>query len=265
MKSTGMNNHPRHELSIAENVARNVKLFNFDGADMRVVTIDGDPWFVAKDLSDALGYSWNGTARIAHVPTEWRGITSVVTPSGLQDMAVLSEQGMYFFLSRSDKSAALPMQKWVAGDVLPSIRKTGGYSVAVPAFAIPTTLSEALRLAADQAEQIEQQQAALAIAAPKAEFVDRYVDGTGLKGFRQVAKLLGAKENDFRAFLQDKHVMYRLGGEWVPFAEHIDAGRFSVKTGQADNGHAFNAAKFTPKGVQWIAGLWVAHQMEEAA
>lgn len=135
----------------------------------------------------------------------------------------------------------------------------------VTAFVIPKTMSEALRLAADQAEQIEKQQAVLSIAAPKAEFVDRYVDGTGLKGFRQVAKLLGAKENDFRAFLQDKRVMYRLGGEWVPFAEHIAAGRFSVKTGQADNGHAFNAAKFTPKGVQWIAGLWAVHQLEAAA
>ncbi|MFB8829081.1 Bro-N domain-containing protein [Azotobacter sp. CWF10] len=48
-------------------------------------------------------------------------------PSGVQDMAVLSEQGMYFFLARSDKPTALPMQKWVAGEVLPSIRKTGSY------------------------------------------------------------------------------------------------------------------------------------------
>ncbi|AWT09060.1 phage regulatory protein/antirepressor Ant [Stutzerimonas frequens] len=129
---------------------------------------------------------------------------------------------------------------------------------------IPETLAEALRLAADQAEQIEKQQACIAIAMPKAEFVDRYVDGTGLKGFRQVAKLLHAKENDFRTFLQDKRVIYRLRGEWVPFAEHIDAGRVSVKTGQANNGYAFNATMFTPKGVQWIAGLWAAHQMEVA-
>ena len=129
---------------------------------------------------------------------------------------------------------------------------------------IPETLAAALRLAADQAEQIEKQQACIAIAMPKAEFVDRYVDGTGLKGFRQVAKLLHAKEHDFRTFLQDKRVIYRLRGEWVPFAEHIDAGRVSVKTGQANNGYAFNATMFTPKGVQWIAGLWAAHQMEVA-
>lgn len=108
-------------------MSQEVQLFNFERAQVRVVTLDGEPWFVAKDLSDALGYAWNGTARISHVPAEWRGVTSVVTPSGVQDMAVLSEQGMYFFLARSDKPAALPMQKWVAGEVLPSIRKTGSY------------------------------------------------------------------------------------------------------------------------------------------
>lgn len=129
---------------------------------------------------------------------------------------------------------------------------------------VPTSFAEALRLAAEQAERIEQQQAALAIAAPKAEFVDNYVDGTGLKGFRQVAKLLKANEAEFRLFLEDKKIMYRLGGEWMPFGIHIGAKRFEVKTGQADSGHAFNAAKFTPKGIAWVAGLWAQHKLEVA-
>ncbi|WP_416820670.1 phage antirepressor KilAC domain-containing protein [Delftia tsuruhatensis] len=127
--------------------------------------------------------------------------------------------------------------------------------------AVPRTLSQALRLAAEQAEQIEQQQAALALAAPKAEYVDRYVAANGAKGFRQVAKLLGANEHEFRAWLQDEKIMYRLGGEWTAHQCHIDAGRFVVKTGVAHvNDHAFNATKFTPKGVNWIAGLWGQHQ-----
>jgi len=128
---------------------------------------------------------------------------------------------------------------------------------------VPRTLSQALRLAAEQAEQIEEQQAALAIAAPKAEFVDRYVEtDSGAKGFRQVAKLLKANEHEFRAWLQDQKVMYRLGGEWTAYQNHIDAGRFVVKTGVATNSeHAFNTTKFTPKGVQWIAGEWAKHQV----
>lgn len=120
----------------------------------------------------------------------------------------------------------------------------------------PLTHLETARLLVSSLEQIEQQAQQLAIAAPKVEFVDKYVEATGLKGFRQVAKLLGAKENALSEFLESQKIMYRLGGERVPYANHIDAGRFSVKTGQADNGHAFNSAKFTPKGVQWLAELW---------
>ena len=63
----------------------------------------GEPLFVAKDVALALGYEWNGNARIAHIPAEWMGVTSVVTPSGTQEMVVLIEQGLYFFLGRSDK------------------------------------------------------------------------------------------------------------------------------------------------------------------
>ena len=122
--------------------------------------------------------------------------------------------------------------------------------------AIPKTFAEALRLAADQQEVIQQQAAQIEHQRPAVEFVGRYVESTGLMGFRQVCKLLNAKENDFRAFLCDKGIMYRLGGEWVPYAPHIDAGRFLVKTGTADNDHAFNSAKFTAKGVEWVAKLW---------
>lgn len=133
---------------------------------------------------------------------------------------------------------------------------------AAPAFQIPTTLSGALRLAAEQAETIEQQAAQLAAAAPSIEFVAKYADATGLKGFRQVCKLLGAKENVFRDFLLDNKIMYRLGGEWMPYAGQLDTGRFVVKTGTSEvSGHAFNSAKFTPKGITWIAGEFAKHQL----
>ena len=131
-----------------------------------------------------------------------------------------------------------------------------------PAFQIPATLSAALRLAAEQAEQIERQQQQLAIAAPKVEFVDRYVESTGNKCFRTVAKLLGAKEPALRAFLQYRGVMYLLDGEWMAYSQHHAAGRFVVKTGSR-NGHSFAQTLFTPKGVQWIAGQWAKHQLPE--
>lgn len=127
---------------------------------------------------------------------------------------------------------------------------------------LPQTMAQALRLAAEQAEQIEAQQEQLALAAPKVEYVDRYVAANGSMGFRQVAKLLQANEHEFRAWLQDAKIMYRLGNEWTAYQSHIEAGRFVVRAGVATaNDHAFNTTKFTPKGVEWIAGLWSQHQV----
>jgi phage antirepressor YoqD-like protein len=133
-----------------------------------------------------------------------------------------------------------------------------------PAMTLPQTFAEALRLAADQQDVITAQAERLAAAAPAVEFVERYADATGTKGFRQVCKLLGANEAQFREFLIEERIMYRLGGELTPHAPHIDAGRFCVKTGTAQvSGHAYNAARFTPKGVTWVAGEWAKWQLKQ--
>lgn len=78
----------------------------FEEREVRVIQgKDGEPRFVAKDVAQALGYRWQ-SALIKHVPDEWRGINSVQTPSGVQPLSVLTEQGLYFFLARSDKPCA---------------------------------------------------------------------------------------------------------------------------------------------------------------
>ncbi|WP_363420672.1 phage antirepressor KilAC domain-containing protein [Enterobacter ludwigii] len=125
---------------------------------------------------------------------------------------------------------------------------------------VPQSFSEALRLAAELEEQKQMLTDKLAIAAPKAEFVDRYVVATGSMTFRQVAKLLNAKEPEFRLFLLDNHIMYRLNGTLTPYHQHIDAERFEVKTGTTNaSNYAFSQARFTAKGVKWIGGLWAEH------
>jgi len=125
---------------------------------------------------------------------------------------------------------------------------------------VPQSLPDALRLAADLAEQKQKLTAELAAAAPKVEFVDRYCTASGSMSFRQMAKLLGAKEPEFRLFLIDNNIMYRLAGTLTPHHQHIDLGRFEVKTGtSATTNHAFSQARFTAKGIKWIGGLWAEH------
>lgn len=150
--------------------------------------------------------------------------------------------------------------KAVRRSVLQKLKDLEGPRVlaTLPDFSNPAAAARAW------AEQFELQQAAnqaLIEAAPKIAFVER-VESTGLKGFRQVAKLLKANESRFREFLLDKKIMYRMGGEWQAYQPHIDAGRFEVKAGTSDSGHAYNQSKFTPKGVNWIAGLWAQYQIQ---
>ena len=136
-------------------------------------------------------------------------------------------------------------------------------------FQVPTTLSGALRLAAEQAETIELQAAQIARAAPKVEFVNKYVAAdSGSIGLRQVCKLLGAKQNEFIAFLVARQFMYRTTPKspLQPRAEHMHTGRFEAKTGvaeHAETSHAFVHYKFTPKGFEWIAGEWAKFKVRE--
>ena len=94
---------------------------------------DGTVWFVGKDIAEALDYSeMSNPARLfSNVPEQWKGVKQIHTPGGVQEMLCLTEQGVYFFLGRSDKPKALPYQMWIAGEVMPSIMHTGGYSTGI--------------------------------------------------------------------------------------------------------------------------------------
>jgi prophage antirepressor-like protein len=103
--------------------------FNFENSQTRVVVESDEIWFVAQDVARALEYpdSSNPARLCKNVPEEWKGVNPIHTPGGIQNMLCLSEQGLYFFLGRSDKPKAIPFQKKIAGEILPRIRKTGGY------------------------------------------------------------------------------------------------------------------------------------------
>ena len=167
--------------------------FAFEGQPVRIEVIDGEPWWVVRDLGVVLGYaeSSNANKLAAVVPEDWKGRKRIPTPGGVQEILCLSEQGLYFFLARSDKPAALPFQKWIAGEVLPRIRRTGRYAVverpktqvelllaSVQALADQERALEALRqdqalvvrrVDAIEARAIEAEQAFFALQAPTVE------------------------------------------------------------------------------------------------
>lgn len=119
-------------------------------------------------------------------------------------------------------------------------------------LAIPQTLPEALRLAADLADKVEQQQKQLEAQKPAVEYLERYVEAKSTKSLREVAKVLGIKERDFMAQLVADGILFRQSGYLLPFATYQHRGLFEVKTGEV-NGHAYHQTRFTPAGIAWIA------------
>lgn len=150
--------------------------------------------------------------------------------------------------------------KAVRRSVLTQLKKRQRATPQLPDFSNPAA---AARAWADEVEQKQKLELAYEEAKPAVQFVEKYVDGSGLLGFRQVCKTLKAKEGVFSEFLQDKKIMYRLNGRLTAYGNHINAGRFAVKTGVSSHtGHAFADTMFTPKGVNWIAGEWAKHQIQ---
>ena len=106
----------------------NLQIFNNpEFGDIRTVKIDGEPWFVGKDIAEALGYEKPTDAVRKRVDYENRGISKMETPSGKQDMTIINESGLYSLILSSKLPNARKFKRWVTSEVLPAIRKTGHY------------------------------------------------------------------------------------------------------------------------------------------
>lgn len=234
--------------------------FVFEDHSVRVVRVDGDLWFVAMDVAEALGYSDTDQAIRQHCKSAQ---TYPVNLTGqVRHVKIFPERDLYRLIMSSKLPSAERFTDWVVDKVLPSIRKHGGYIAGQEQETDPAVfLAKALKFAESV---INDYAAKLEAAAPKIAFVDRYVTASsGSKGFREVARLIGANEREFRKFLTHNGILYRLGNEWTPHKKHITAKRFEIKAGIAGE-HAFNQAKFTAKGVDWIAGEWAKFNLRAA-
>jgi hypothetical protein len=111
--------------------------FEFEGREVRTVTIDGEPWFVAADLCTILGYKNSRKAIADHVDSEDKGVTKRDTVGGSQSHTIVNESGLYTLILRSTLPQAKRFKHWVTSEVLPTIRKTGQFQFDVP-FLMPT-------------------------------------------------------------------------------------------------------------------------------
>lgn len=103
------------------------EIFNFHGQEVRTLTIDNEPWFVGKDVADILGYSKARNAIALHVDEEDALKQGIPTSGGTQDMLIINESGLYSLILSSKLLQAKEFKRWVTSEVLPAIRKQGGF------------------------------------------------------------------------------------------------------------------------------------------
>ena len=242
-------------------LADNAGLMAFENAafgTIRAARVDGEPWFVAKDVCDALGLS-NTTEALRNLDAdEVSNISnSEVAQNGGRAPRVISEPGFYKLVMRSRKPEAKQFQRWVTHEVLPAIRRTGGYIAAKPDETPEEIMARALLVANDtmrqQKERIEGLAAENAAMKPKAIFADAVAasDGTCLVG--ELAKMLRQNgvdtgQNRLFGWLRDNGWLGRSGcNRNVPTQKAMDMGLFRIKETAVTHSDGHVTVTRTPK------------------
>jgi anti-repressor protein len=184
------------------------ELIPFDFADKAVRTLmqDGDPWFVGRDVCAVLDIR-NVADAMATLDDDEKGVVSTDTLGGEQRVVIINEAGLYSLILRSRKPEAKTFKRWITHEVLPSIRKTGGYR-------LPGTFAEALRELATKHEALE-------AAAPKVEAFDTYMDADNAIGMGAAANQLGIGRNTMMRKLREAGILQRDNRPYQRYADHF--------------------------------------------
>lgn len=207
--------------------------------EVRTVVINDTPWFVGKDVAVVLGYQNNSRDINRHVDEEDRQNYQNGTFDSPRGMTVINESGLYSLILSSKLPKAKEFKRWVTTEVLPAIRRHGAYmteqtleeALSSPEFLIK--LATELKDAKDTNKKLEAVNANLTvekqIMQPKADYFDELVDRNLLTNFRETAKQLHIKQNDFVSFLIERKYIYRdKKGKLMPYADK-NKGLFEVK------------------------------------
>lgn len=201
--------------------------FQFEGQNVRVLNREGVAWWVLTDVCGVLEIR-NSRDAADRLDNDEKGVAIIDTLGGPQEMTIINESGLWSLVLTSRKPAAKRFKKWVTGEVIPSIRRTGAY-VASSAGDTSETLMARAVLAAQEA--LQRKDAELMALAPKALAYDRIAGMDGLLTLTEAAKECGWPPRRFMARLHEMHWIYRAGNKsrWVGRADKERAGYLSYK------------------------------------
>lgn len=240
-----------------------LKVFNSEEfGDVRTVTINGDPWFVGKDVAAALGFTNPRDAISTHVFDEDKGVESIDTLGGKQKMTVINESGLYALVFGSRLKSAQRFKHWVTSEVLPAIRRTGGYQMPAPQG------KELLALAVLEAQKtIEAQNTEIERMKPKAIFADAVSASNSSILIGDLAKLLrqnGVDTGQKRLFEQLRNEGYLMktgSSRNMPKQKYVANGFFQIKETVISNPDGSvrmtKTTKVTGKGQQYFLNKYL--------
>ena len=242
----------------------NLQIFkNESFGEVRTLTIDNEPWFVGKDVAEVLGYTNPQKALRDHIDDEDKTLNELFTVNGTKGI-LINESGLYSLIISSKLPKAKEFKRWVTSEVLPSIRKNGGYIANQESMTEEELLAKAYTVALNVIKQKEEENKQLSIInselvvnnqimKPKADYFDQLVDRNLLTNLRETAKQLGFKEKPFIKFLIDKKYLYRdKRGRLMPYADK-NKGLFEMKeTFNEKTNWSGTQTLVTPKGRETI-------------
>ena len=199
---------------------------------VRAVEIEGTPWLVGKDVAESLGYSNPRKAIIDHVEPEDKGVTKCDTLGGNQNLTVINESGLYSLVFGSKLPEAKKFKHWVTSEVLPSIRRDGGYIRANSGMSDEEIMARAVLLGQ---KKIEEQAKRIQEMRPKEIFADRVSASESSILVGDLAKLLkqnGVDMGQKRLFrwLRDKGYLIKYGVSYnLPTQRSMEMGLFQLK------------------------------------
>ena len=225
---------------------------------VRVVIVNGEPWWVARDVCDVLGIS-DARKSVRLLDEDERNTIPVIDALGrTQPTFVVNEPGLYTLVIRSRKPEAQRFKRWVTHDVLPQIRQTGQYAPGSgDGRKVPTNFLEALKALVEAEESRLELQAQVQTLTPKADAYNRLLSGENAQTMAQVAKALGTGRNRLFAFLREQKVLMPNN---LPVQRYLDRGCFKVREVSVEHSdHSrTNATQtlVTAKGLHLIQNLF---------
>ena len=229
------------------------KLITFENMKFGKLTViekDGEFFFISKEIAEKLGYANSRKAVLDHVDSEDKGVTEWNTLGGVQNVSIINESGLYSLILSSKLPQAKEFKRWVTKDVLPSIRKNGGYIKNQENLSKEEILANAVLLANNL---IAEKDKVIEGLEPKAKYFDELVDNNLLTNFRNTAKELHIPQKVFIQFLIDKEFIYwDKKNRLLPYAKN-NKGYFEIKEWCRNDNDAVGIQTFvTPKGRHFL-------------